>query len=508
MPRIEIELTSSRGDGSWTWRAAGARQPRGTLDGSLLHQGAKVGEVVRADVEVDVDGMTVTAVLPTKAKRTDSARLEIIGPPAKERSDVTTDLAPNRGPRDPREAGDGGRRGHGGASRDRERDRDRPARGGERERAGAPAPRGRERPGPGRPPAGRPTGAGERPARSRPALERPSRPPSPPPVAKPRAKRLHAGRAHRDAALASLPPEERAIAEHVLRGGVPAVRQALEEQNTAARAAGAPEVKADALVALAEEMLPRLRAAEWRDRAEAAVAQADEVALRDLRALVVGSEGAGRDEASRELAGRLRQALDERSAKARDAWLGEVTEALDAGRVVRALRSSGRPPEPGVRFPAPLAERLAAAAGDAMGPDVAPERWGAVLEAVAVSPVRRLVKPRGLPADPPAELLDQARRAAEKIPALGPLVGSPAPAPSPAAARRPVPPAPPAAPGGRPRGRPGPPPGPPRPPSPRSPSPPVAADPPAPEHPSVPQQGEGRPSGDDGDDAVLVEELG
>ncbi|MGH9224679.1 MAG: hypothetical protein ACRD2W_13080, partial [Acidimicrobiales bacterium] len=113
MPRIEIELTSSRPDGSWTWRAAGARQPKGTLDGSMLHKGAKVGEVVRAEVDVDVDGMTVTAVLPTKAKRQDSARLEIIGPPQRDQPDVTTD-------RTPRLAREGSR----GPGRDRDRDRD------------------------------------------------------------------------------------------------------------------------------------------------------------------------------------------------------------------------------------------------------------------------------------------------------------------------------------------------------------------------------------------------
>ncbi|MUH55729.1 MAG: hypothetical protein F2683_02250, partial [Actinobacteria bacterium] len=46
--RIEIELTSSRPDGSWTWRAAGAREPKGVLDGTLLSQGSKPGDVVKA----------------------------------------------------------------------------------------------------------------------------------------------------------------------------------------------------------------------------------------------------------------------------------------------------------------------------------------------------------------------------------------------------------------------------------------------------------------------------
>ena len=39
--RIDIELTSSRDDGTWTWRAAGAKQPKGTLDADLLYPGSQ-----------------------------------------------------------------------------------------------------------------------------------------------------------------------------------------------------------------------------------------------------------------------------------------------------------------------------------------------------------------------------------------------------------------------------------------------------------------------------------
>ena len=437
MPRMDIELTSARQDGSWTWRAAGARQPKGALDGSLLPEGSKVGEVVRAEVEVDVDGMTVTSVLPTKAKKADAGRLEVIGPPARERPDVTVERTSRPGrdermARDSRDRDRGPRReGERGRGRDGERDRDRgprregdrgpaaPAAGGpRRDRSGPGRPAGTARPGP-----GRPAEAGERRERSRPPRDRGERQGPPPAPARPRPKRLNPGRDHRDAVIASLPPEQRPIAEQILRGGVPAVRQAIEEQNAAARAAGGPEVRADALVALAEELLPRLRGAEWRDRADAAIAQVGEIGLRDLRALVVGSDAVARDEQSRELAGRLRQALEERSAREREAWLAEIGEALDAGRVVRALRSSCRPPEPGARFPAELADRLSTAASEAMAPDVAPDRWAAVLEAVTMSPVRRTVKPLGLP-DPPGDLLEVARAAADRVPGLGPLVGA------------------------------------------------------------------------------------
>ena len=64
--RIDIELTSSRDDGTWTWRAPGARQPRGSLEGTLLPEGAKVGDVLRADAEFDLEGIVVTSVLAPK----------------------------------------------------------------------------------------------------------------------------------------------------------------------------------------------------------------------------------------------------------------------------------------------------------------------------------------------------------------------------------------------------------------------------------------------------------
>ena len=54
--RIEIELTSARPDGTWTWRAAGAREPKGVLEGGLLYEGASVGDVLRAEAEFEIEG--------------------------------------------------------------------------------------------------------------------------------------------------------------------------------------------------------------------------------------------------------------------------------------------------------------------------------------------------------------------------------------------------------------------------------------------------------------------
>ena len=115
-------------------------------------------------------------------------------------------------------------------------------------------------------------------------------------------------------------------------------------------------------------MLPQVRSAEWRDTAEAALADVDEIDLRDLRS-VVGADDAARDEESRAIAAQLREALTTRVEKEHSAWLDEIGTALDESRIIRALRLSTRPPKAGARFPAPLATRLADAAGAALQRD-------------------------------------------------------------------------------------------------------------------------------------------
>src|SRR3954468_10808373 len=105
MPRIDIELTSSRPDGTWTWRAAGARQPKGVVAASILHEGAKVGDVVKAEADFDLDGINVTSVMAPKAKKGGPELLPIIGSGREEELVTHSPLAPER------EGGDRGRRG-------------------------------------------------------------------------------------------------------------------------------------------------------------------------------------------------------------------------------------------------------------------------------------------------------------------------------------------------------------------------------------------------------------
>lgn len=419
--RIDVELTSSRDDGSWTWRAAGARQPKGTLDGSILPPDAKVGAVLRVEVETDIDGTNVLSVVAGKQATPGPQLLELLGS-GREEPLVTTVLAPKGRGRSDR--GDRGPRRDRGPRPDGERGRG-PRPDGDRGRGPRPDGdrRGPRRDGEARRD-GRPGGAERRP-----------RPDAAPP--RPKAKRLRPGRTHRNAVVASLAPEERPIAEQVLRAGIPGVRQGIEKQNEQARAEGRPEVRADALVALAEQLQPRLRVAEWHDRAEAALAEIDELDLRDLRTVVVAADGNTRDEETRALAEQLRTKLAERVEAAQQEWLTDLRAAVAEGRVVRALKISSRPPKAGVPVPADLLAALTEAATAALTPEAGQDRWRMVIEALAFSPVHASVAPTEIPATPGDELLAVVRKSASRVPALAAKFGVEVPAPGARRPRRP-----------------------------------------------------------------------
>ncbi|MGH9092060.1 MAG: hypothetical protein ACRDZR_11895, partial [Acidimicrobiales bacterium] len=94
MPRrIDIELTS-HADGAWTWRAAGARQPKGSVTDALLPGSAAVGDVLRAEVETGLDGIEIVSLAPPPAKEDAPAgeRIEVLGTPSRE-PDVSVTLA-------------------------------------------------------------------------------------------------------------------------------------------------------------------------------------------------------------------------------------------------------------------------------------------------------------------------------------------------------------------------------------------------------------------------------
>ena len=439
--RMDIELTSSRDDESFTWRAAGAREPKGVLGRSLLPAGAKVGDVIRVEAEIEIDGLTIVSVLPSKEKTPPRGKIEVIGS-SKPTPWVTTVLAgrtgrgrPERGRTDRGRPDQGcpdqGRAEPGRAQRRSERpprdeeeraarrsaggpERERPLRSREGERQPRERPSERSlRAGAGA------RGGGERGAAPRGAAEREPRRRGP--------ARLEPGTKHRDELFASLSSEHRPIAERLAAGGLPALRKAIAEEQQRARADGRPLVSGEPLIAVAEQLMPDVQGALWLDRAEAAVERMDEISLRDLRTAVAGA--APRDEAARELHRRLREGLDKRVANLRADWEEHISKALEDGRVLQALRLSGRAPEPTARFPSALVEPLAAQASTAMTAETAPDRWLALLEAAVASPVRRQIKPGGLPKDDSGEVERQARLAAGRLPALAPLLGMAMPPP-------------------------------------------------------------------------------
>jgi hypothetical protein len=256
--------------------------------------------------------------------------------------------------------------------------------------------------------------------------------------------RFEPGTAHRDVLLASLAPEQRPIAERLAAGGIPAVRRAIAEERERARSEGRPEVSGEAILALAEQLAPSVKQAIWLDRAEAAVAQLEQISLRDLRTTVAAA--APRDETARDLDRKLREELDRRVKKLRSNWEEQITHALDENRVLQALRFSAQPPEPTARFPATLVERLASSAGAAMTSSTPVERWLALLDAAVGSPIRRQIHPAGLPEDASGEVVRRSRLAAGSLPALAPMLGlSMPPPPKPIRTSRPPrPPRPPA----------------------------------------------------------------
>ena len=451
--RIEIELTSARPDGTWTWRAAGAREPRGVLDGALLPAGAATGSVYKADAEVELDGITILSVSSAKEKSSKSGLLDFIESD-KPFEGVTQQLARRergeRSDRPPRgDRRDRPPRGDGGERRPR-RDGDRPPRRPGEGRGDGRPDRGAE----GRPDRGGERHVGERPSGGQrhergPRPERRPRPnfTAPPELPqRPKPKRLKPGRAHRNAVLADLPEEQRPVAERALAGGIPAVRQAVNEQNARLRSEGKPEVPAAGLLSMAEQLLPRLRVAEWLDRADAAKADLDELDLRDLRSVVAAGEDpmVARDESTRQMATELKAALATKQERELALWFEDIDAAIGVGRVIRALKMSSQPPKAGVRFPAELAARLANATTANLSSDAFPDRWVAVLEAAAFSPVRALVHPADKPTQISDELLNTVKRIAPLLPQVAALFEVPvvegAPAPKPLRPTRPAPP--------------------------------------------------------------------
>jgi hypothetical protein len=388
--RIDIELTSLLPDGTWTWRAAGEKAPKGIVGVGILPTEATNGSIWKVEADFDLDGITVLSVVPTK-ERGQRANVLALLPSDASFQPVTQKLSP-KGDRAP-----GRRTGRkDGDTADRRRDPRTPR-----------------------------TSTDGTSSRTDSANRRP-RFVAPPDLPKrPTAKRLKPKRVHRAAVLETLPEEQRGVAEKALVGGIKAVRDAVQQQNEQLKKESKPLIPADGLIAMAQDLLPKLRVADWLDRAEAAKADLEQLDLRDLRSVVVAADDpmVVRDESTRALASELKDALKRKQNEQQELWLSDIRAAIAVGRVVRALKLSSEPPKAGQPFPVDLGVELTALASSALVPQDPQDRWTAVLEAVAFSPVRSAVKAQGIPEQPSAELLATVKRLAPLIPQIAALFG-------------------------------------------------------------------------------------
>ena len=391
--RIEIEITSMNGEVA-TWRAAGAKLPKGSLAATLLPSGTAVGTQFRADVEQNMEGVEVTAILPLKtASPLDlrGERIEIVAK-APTGPDIQVTYAPkggkarrdgdnprprrdDKGPRGPRTGGEGSEKGSRGPARG-------PRAGGDRRGA------------------------------------RPERPAGPP-----------VSTVHRNAFLATLTPEQLPVAEQLLRGGLPAVREAVAEQNKAATAQGRPTVNADAIDRIATDLLGKTNLALWKDRAAGAQSAGKELRLRDLRPVVTAAKTVNLDDDARAMLKDLQTQLNSRVEALSIEWLAKIAKAIESKDTLEALTLAARPPEFRMQVASESATAIAQLASESLTESTAPAEWIALVQAAVASPMHRTIKPVGIPADEACRA--EAIKVAGSIPELAKLMGMKVPPPPP-----------------------------------------------------------------------------
>ncbi len=405
--RLDIEITSLSGEQA-TWRAAGAKLPKGVVATSLLGEGVAVGTVLRAEIEQYMEGTEVVAVTAPKQaspldKNNDRIQLapkEVTGP------DVVVTYAPK---------GRGGKRPERGEGRS-ERGEGRSERGGSkpgaRPRSDAPrTPRTDSKEG----------RTERRPARTG------ARPGPRGPVEAPVAT------IYRNALLASLSPEQLAVAEQLLRGGLPAVRKAVAEQNLTATAQGRPTINAEVIERIADELIGKTNLALWKDRAAGAITAGKELRLRDLRPVVTSAKTVHLDDEGRVQLKELQTQLTARIEALRVEWTAKMAQALASADVLESLRLAARTPDISTQINAADAQAIVDIASAALTSECPAERWIAIVTAAADSPVRRQIKPLGIPENP--ECKAAAVKFAGSIPAFAKMLGMRVPPPPPPTSR-------------------------------------------------------------------------
>ena len=389
MAKIDVEITSKRENGDWTWRAVGARQPKGTINASLVPTESAVGSQFSVETEHYLDGIVVTKVFDKKQTSGKGETLEILGS-GKENDLVTTKLAKNK--------------------KNKKFSKDSPSSNSRRnERSGDKKSFVKK---------DKPVSNSNKKVRNAGGRKPQNGKKQQSANQFPKSKRLKAKRHHRNEALKQLPDEMNRIAEILVQKGLPGLRDSIDAQNEIAKKAGEPEIPNDLLLKLAEQIYPNLRTAEWLDRADGALRGMESVDLRDIRSVIVASENVQKNDSVRSLSEALKEGFNKRVESDQNNWLKEVISTLKEGRVVRALRLSSRPPKAGFPLPEDLLQALTEATNKALTSDATQSRWGTIAEAAAFSPVHDKVVPEGVPENPNEELIKIIRRISSKAPSI------------------------------------------------------------------------------------------
>ena len=139
-----------------------------------------------------------------------------------------------------------------------------------------------------------------------------------------------------------------------------------------------------------------------------------ETSIESVEGLVAAAEGK---------VGTIRDGLAKRVEEEHTSWLGELSQTLAEGRVVRALRLSSRPPKAGAPVPAEITTKLTEATLENLTLETSQDRWAMVIDALAFSPVRTAVTPAAVPAEPTDELKAAIAKVASRVPHIAALFG-------------------------------------------------------------------------------------
>ena len=361
--RLDIEITSQSTESSYTWRSAGAKEPKGTIKASLLPSGVAIGDVLKVEADFMIDGIEITAVLPQKIKKDGPELLELIGT-GKDTAGVTTSLVKR--------------------SSNRKRRKD--------ARVGPKNKQAKDR---------------KRLRNSKAKTERKDRKP----YRTPRGKRLKPSKKYRNEYIESLPELQKPIAKELTGSTIPNLRRTIEKMDL-------PEGFPDALLDYAENLNQQLKMAEWMDKATAVENNIENIDLQDFRSVVASSARWAKSANSMVIKERLELKLNERIDQDHKKWLTSIEEALQEEKTVRALNLSSRSPKAGAQLPEAITARLIEQANKSLNAEATAHRWSIVAEAVAFSPVRQKITPDGLPTEISEELKQSIKKHADRIPQI------------------------------------------------------------------------------------------